>query len=113
LRPGGRLLIEQPDREHILRHFQRVMRRGSYTFRNRWDARNKRVESRRYESGVEDRRNSSSMRLYTPAQMRGLFELGELIVVRVQKSVIFVAWGNPVPRMVTVGRRPVSEADSG
>jgi SAM-dependent methyltransferase len=110
LRPGGRLLLEQPDREHILRHFERVMRRGSYTFRNRWDARNQRVESRRYESGVEDRRNSSSMRLYTPAQMRGLFELGGLIVARVQKSVIFDAWGNPVPRMVTVGRRSLSEA---
>ena len=39
LRPGGRLLIEQPDREHILRHFQRAMRMGSFTVRNRWDAR--------------------------------------------------------------------------
>jgi SAM-dependent methyltransferase len=105
LRPGGRLLIEQPDREHILRYFQRVMRRGSYTFRNRWHARNQRVVSRRFESGVEDRCNSSSMRLYTPAQMRGLFECQGLIVERVQQSVIFDAWGKSIPRMVTVGRR--------
>jgi hypothetical protein len=111
LRPSGRLLIEQPDREYIRRHFQRVMRRGSYTFRNRWDTRNQRVVSRRFESGVQDRRNSSSMRLYTPAQMRGLFELCGLIVERVQKSVIFEAWGNPVRRVVTVGRKPVSETD--
>jgi SAM-dependent methyltransferase len=111
LRPAGRLLIEQPDREHILRHFQRVMRRGSHTFRNRWDARNQRVVSRRFESGVEDRRNSSSMRLYTPAQIHRLFELGGLIVENVQKSVIFDAWGNPVRRVVTVGRKPFSEAD--
>jgi hypothetical protein len=46
LRPGGRLLIEQPDREYILRHFQRVMRIGSITRRNRWDARNQRVVTR-------------------------------------------------------------------
>jgi SAM-dependent methyltransferase len=111
LRPGGRLLIEQPGREHILRHFQRVMRRGSYTFRNRWDARNQRVESRWYESGADGRRNASSMRLYTPAQLRDLFELGGLIVERVQKSVIFDAWGNPVPRVIAVGRKPVSGTD--
>jgi cyclopropane fatty-acyl-phospholipid synthase-like methyltransferase len=71
LRHGGRLLIERLDREHILRHFQRVMQIGSYTSRNRWDARNQRAVSCRFESGAEDRRNSSSMRLYTPAQMRG------------------------------------------
>jgi SAM-dependent methyltransferase len=111
LRPGGGLLIEQPDREHILRHFQRVMRIGCITRRNRWDARNQRVVTRWFGSGAEDRRNSSSMRLYTPAQMRGLFELGGLIVERVQKSVIFDAWGNPVRRVVTVGRKPFSEAD--
>jgi SAM-dependent methyltransferase len=106
LRPGGRLLIDQPDRGHILRHFQRVMRRGSFTLRNRWDARNQRVVTRWFGSGAEDRRNSSSMRLYTPAQMRGLFDLGGLIVEHVQRPVMFDAWGKPLPRMVTVGRKP-------
>jgi SAM-dependent methyltransferase len=111
LRPGGRLLIEQPDREYLLRHFQRVMRIGSITRRNRWDARNQRVVCRQFESGVEGRRNSSSMRLYTPAQMRGLFERHGLIVEQVQRSVMFDAWGKPVRRMVTVGRKPVLGAN--
>jgi SAM-dependent methyltransferase len=112
LRPGGRLLIEQPDREHLLRHFQRVMLVGSFTVRNRWDARNQRVVSRRSESGVEDRRNSSSMRLYTPAQMRALFERQGLIVEQVQRSLVFESeYGRSVPRMVTVGRKPGSGAD--
>jgi SAM-dependent methyltransferase len=107
LRPGGRLLIEQPDREQILRHFQRVMRIGSSTVRNRWDARNQRVMSRRFESGVEDRRNSSSMRLYTPAQIRGLFERQGLIVERVYRSLAFGnEHGRSVPRRVMVGRSP-------
>jgi hypothetical protein len=111
LHPGGRLLIEQPDREYLLRHFQRVMRIGSITRRNRWDARNQRVVTRWIGSGAEDRRNSSSMRLYTPAQMCGLFDLGGLIVEQVQRSVMFDAWGKPFPRMVTVGRKPVLGAD--
>jgi SAM-dependent methyltransferase len=111
LRPGGRLLIEQPDREYILRHFQRVMQIGSTTRRNRWDARNQRVVTRWFGSGAEDRRNASSMRLYTPAQMRGLLELAGLIVDQVQRSVMFDAWGKSLPRMVTIGKKPVSEAD--
>jgi SAM-dependent methyltransferase len=111
LRPGGRLLIEQPDREHILRHFQRVMQMGSFTVRNRWDARNQRVVSRRFESGVEDRPNSSSMRLYTPAQMRALFEHQGLIMEQVQRSLLFESeYGQSVPRMVAVGRKPGSGA---
>jgi SAM-dependent methyltransferase len=109
LRPGGRLLIEQPDREHLLRHFQQVMRMGSFTVRNRWDARNQRVVSRRFESGAEDRRSSSSMRLYTPAQMRALFERQGLIVEQVQRPVAFDSeYGRTVPRMIEVGRKPVS-----
>jgi SAM-dependent methyltransferase len=112
LRPGGRLLIEQPDREHILRHFQQVMPVGSFTVRNGWDARNQRVVSRRSESGVEDRRNSSSMRLNTPAQMRALFERQGLIVEQVQRSLVFESkYGRSVPRMVTVGRKPGSGVD--
>jgi hypothetical protein len=51
------------------------------------------------------------MRLYTPAQMRGLFELGGLIVDKVQRSLKFDAWGKPFLRMVTVGRKRDSGAD--
>jgi len=112
LRPGGRLLIEQPDREYLLRHFQRVMRIGSFTLRNRWDARNQRVVTRRFESGTDDQRNSSSMRLHTPAQMHGLFERQGLIVEQVHRSLVFAnAYGKAIPRMVTIGRKPVSDAD--
>jgi SAM-dependent methyltransferase len=106
LRPGGRLLIEQPDRERILRHFQRVMQTGSITLRNHWDARNQRVITRRFEPGVEGRRNFSSMRLYTPAQMRALFEIQGLTVEQVQRCREFGVHGKPVPRIVTVGVKP-------
>jgi SAM-dependent methyltransferase len=105
LRPGGRLLIEQPDREHLLRHFKRVMRTKSVIYRSRWDARNQRVITRRIEAGAEKRSNSSSMRLYTPAQMRALFECRGLIVEQMHRSLLFEAYGKSVPRMVIVGRK--------
>jgi hypothetical protein len=110
LRPGGRLLIEQPDREHLLRHIQPVMRSGSITFRSRWDARNQRVMTRRIVAGVGDRRNSSSMRLYTPVQMCALFERQGLIVEQVHRSLVFDAYGKSVPRMVVVGRKAPTRA---
>jgi SAM-dependent methyltransferase len=110
LRPGGRLLIEQPEREHLRRHFQREMRTGSVTVRCRWNARDQRVTTRRYESGVERRRNSSSIRLYTPAQMRALFERAGLVVVGIYRSLTFDAYGNSVPRMAIVGRMPLTGA---
>jgi len=59
----------------------------------------------RIEGGVEDRRNSSSMRLYTPAQMRVLFERHGLTVEQLPTSVRFDAYGPSVPRMIIVGRK--------
>ena len=111
LRPGGHLLIEQPNREYLLRHFKPVMRTGSAVFRSRWDARSQRVITRRIVAGVEDHRNSSSMRLYTPAQMRDLLERHGLIVQRLYRSLRFDAYGPSVPRMVIVGCKAPRKAN--
>jgi 2-polyprenyl-3-methyl-5-hydroxy-6-metoxy-1,4-benzoquinol methylase len=111
LRPGGRLLIEQPDRQHLLRHFRRVVQADSVIYQSRWDARTQRAITRRIVAGAEDRRNSSSMRLYTPGQMRALFERQGLIVEQVHRSLVFDAYGKSVPRMVTVGRKPDTGAN--
>lgn len=110
LRPGGYLLIEQPNREHLLRHFQPVMRKDSTVFQSRWDGQSQRVITRRIVAGVEDRRNSSSMRLYTPSQMRVLFEHHGLTVERVHKSIRFDAYGSSASRMIIVGRKAPSRA---
>jgi SAM-dependent methyltransferase len=111
LRPGGRLLIEQPNREHLLRHFQRVMQTDSTIYRSRWEARSQRVITRRTEAGAENRRNISSMRLYTPVQMRVLFEGQGLIAEHVHRSLVFDAYGKSAPRMVTIGRKPDTGAN--
>jgi hypothetical protein len=60
----------------------------------------------RIEAGVEDRRNSSSMRLYTPAQMRVLSERHGLTVEQLPTSVRFDAYGPSVSRTIIVGRKP-------
>ncbi len=106
LRPGGRLLIELPNREHILRHFRQEVQADSVIYRSRWDARNERMMTRRIVAGMEDRRNTSSMRLYMPVQIRALFERQGLIVEQMHGSLVFEAFGKSVPRMVIVGRKP-------
>ena len=98
LRPGGRLLIEQPDREYLLRHFRRVIRIGTLVVRNRWDARMQRVITRRIIDGADEPRNISTMRLYTPSQLRDLFKRCGLTVERLRKSLRFDAYGRALPR---------------
>ena len=61
-------------------------------------------------AGVEDRRNSSSMRLYTPVQMRALFERQGLIAEQLHKSIRFDAYGPSAPRMIIVGRKAPARA---
>ncbi|MGD1001482.1 MAG: class I SAM-dependent methyltransferase [Candidatus Brocadiia bacterium] len=86
LRSGGRLLIEQPNRERILRHFLKEVRDGDLVQRNRWDARTQRVVSRRIVGGKENPRDVSSVRLYTLQQMRRLYEKSGLRVEGVYDS---------------------------
>ena len=81
------------------------MRKDTTVFQSRWDGRSQRVITRRVVAGVEDRRNSSSMRLYTPAQMRVLFEQHGLTVEQLHKSIRFDAYGPSAPRMIIVGRK--------
>jgi hypothetical protein len=44
LRPGGRLLVERPNRECVLRHFRREVETEKRISRNRWNRRHGRVE---------------------------------------------------------------------
>jgi SAM-dependent methyltransferase len=74
VRRGGRVLVDQPNREHILRHFRRLHEGGRVEIKNRWDARRQRIESRwtlRRRGGIH--RFKTSIRLYTPTEMRTLF----------------------------------------
>lgn len=79
LKPGGRLLIDQPNRERVLRHFQtEVIWPGGRNV-DRWFTETQRVEGTWYRDDLTQP-SRSSMRLYTPSQFRRLFTRAGLAV---------------------------------
>ena len=79
LRPGGRLLIEQVNREYILRNFRAAKEwtkpdGQTIRIRHTWDAKSQRVTGQWTVDGKTDPQNCSSMRLYTPAQISALLQ---------------------------------------
>ena len=105
LRPGGRLLVEQPNRERILRDFRREVVTEKRVSRNRWNRRRQRVESSYFVGGVHDPRDRSSMRLYTPRQMRDLYERAGLAVERVYGDLRGSLYSRSGQKMIFVGRK--------
>lgn len=111
LRPGGRLLIEGIHREWVLRHFRGHIRiadaRRNVAITNRWDGRTQRINSRwLLDTGRGHKRCVSSMRLYTPAQFRRLFEQAGLTVETMVDSVAGGPFTRRSHRLAVVGRKP-------
>lgn len=106
LRRGGRLLVEQVNRERILRNFTKTLKRGEVTTKNRWDAQTQRMISHHIIAGTRGSTSLSSMRMYTPTQMKDLFTKAGLTV----EAVLGFPDGKPLEpssqRMVVVGRKP-------
>ncbi len=106
LRAGGHLLIGQRNREYLLRQFSAEIRHhDGFIVRNSWDAKAQRIISHRILDGIEDPRNVSSMRLYTPGQMRHLFERADLTIENVYGSLAGDPYRKTSPQMLTVGRK--------
>jgi cyclopropane fatty-acyl-phospholipid synthase-like methyltransferase len=106
LRRGGRLLVEQINRERILRHFTKEQPHGDIIRRNEWDESNQRIISHHILAGTRESQNVSSMRMYTPGQMKDLFTNAGLTV---ETIISFPDGGRLTPssqRMVVVGRKP-------
>jgi SAM-dependent methyltransferase len=75
VRPGGRVLVDQPNREYVLRHFVKERRHGPLTVVNCWNARRQRIESQwTLRRRGSKHTYSMAIRLYTPVQMRRLFK---------------------------------------
>jgi SAM-dependent methyltransferase len=106
VRPGGRVLVDQPNREYVLRHFVKERRHGPLTVVNRWNARQERVESR----WTLRRRGSKhtylmAIRLYTPVQMRRLFKQVGLKVEAAYGSPDGKKLRRTSRRLILVGRK--------
>ena len=109
--PRGRVLVDQVNRERILRDFGHRMTADygavRVVTRNRWDPVFQRINGRWTAiSGRRREERRSSIRLYTPAQMARLMEAAGLEVVRVYGGVDGGPYDRGTRRMVTVGRRP-------
>jgi len=107
LRPGGRLIIDLLNREHLLRHFARRLAHGRLTLFNRWDAARQRVHST-WVLRQDGRSRSSrlSMRFYTPRQMRDMLESAGFKVETLYGAA-GRRWSRASRRMIAVARRVV------
>ena len=105
LRRGGRLLIDQPNRERILRNFMSERAYDTVLLRTRWDADRQRVITRWIIRGVEDSRNTSSIRLYTPSEFRRMFEVAGLSVEAYYGSRDGGPFDRSSHRTIVVGRK--------
>jgi SAM-dependent methyltransferase len=106
LLPGGLLLIDQPNREGLLRHFRKRINRDGITIANRWDPRSERMHSVwiTHRNG-KNRRNPMSMRLYTPSQMETLFQRAGLCVEAIYGNFRGDAYTRTSRRLILVGRK--------
>ena len=105
LRPGGRLLIDQLNRERILRNFRPEDVKHGVPMLSRWDARKGRLTVRRMIAGIAEEESRSSQRLYTPAQMRRLLAAAGLEVEAVHGSLHREPYHRGSDRMIVVARK--------
>jgi SAM-dependent methyltransferase len=116
LRPGGRLLIDQTNRQRILRSFlpetyDKNLRRDGAIMnlrtQSKWNPRTQRVEAIwTIEKGAERIENPLLHRLYTQRQMAQLFENAGLEVGTVYGSPRGEPYARSSWRMITVGVKP-------
>jgi len=117
LRPGGRVLIQQVNRENVLRHFRRVTRTtlrnvgrrgpGTLVMRNRWNPKLERIEGT-WTLHVRGKRYSHAMRMriYTPGQLRALFERVGLKLEALYGSSQGETYARSSRTLIIVGRKP-------
>ena len=105
LRPGGRLLIDQLNRERILRNFKPADLKHGVRMLSRWEAREERITVQRVIAGIAEEESRSSQRLYTPTQMRGLLGSAGLEVESVFGSLSREPYHRGSDRMIFVARK--------
>ena len=105
LRKGGRLLIDQVNREFILRHFRHQSEADGVVMRSRWDPATERIHGTWINSRGGRRKNELHIRLHTPGQMQQILENAGLRVTRMYGSFMGDKYRRGSNRMITVGKR--------
>ena len=107
LRLGGRLLIDQLNRERILRNFNPEEVKQGVLFRSKWDPRAERLHVQRAIGGVAEDESWSSQRLYTLSQMGKLLAEAGLDVEIVYGSLGCEPYHRGSRRMIVIARRVI------
>lgn len=105
LRPGGRLLIDQINRERVLRKFRPQHESGGIHYRSRWDTRRQRIHLSRNTDAEAKPQNTSSQRWYTPAQLRHLMAKAGLSLEATYGSADAAPYNSYSPQMILVARK--------
>jgi SAM-dependent methyltransferase len=105
LRPGGRLLIDMPSREWLLRHFRANGRNGDIEFTVRWKPEAERTDTR-FRNVKTGESWSMTIRHYTPAQYRHLFQKAGLEVEAFYCDLSARPFRRGARRIYVVGRKP-------
>lgn len=105
LKPGGRLLVDQPNRERLLRHFVHENQLETSVRRNQWNAASQRVESALYSGDNEQPMTFSSVRLYTLVQFKQLLARAGLFLETVYGGQDFSPYNRTSRRMIVVAEK--------
>ena len=106
LKSGGQVLIDQPNREFVLRHFHRKMTQGDLSLRSKWNHRTECVETTWTKIVSGTRRSSrSSIRFYTPSQFRKLFARAGLEVEAMYGTLEGGRYARGSHRIYVIGRK--------
>lgn len=107
LRPGGYVLVDEVNRERILRQFKKKVQDGDLTIRNRWDSSRQRVEGTwTWSERGQRKTNRSSIRLYTLGQLKRLFWQAGFEVKKVYGDASGSAFSRASSRLILVGKKP-------
>jgi SAM-dependent methyltransferase len=106
LRPGGKLLIDQPNREYILRHFKAKGQQGNVRTAATWNRHQQRAQTR-YEDQTSGESWNMTIRLYTAAQFRRLVERAGLVVEAMYGSIKGERYVRGSRRIIVVAQKPL------
>ena len=109
LRLGGRLLIDQLNRERILRNFRPVGVRHGVLAQSKWDPREERLIGQCVVDGIAEYESRSSQRLYTLSQMRNLLSSLGLKVENVYGSLNREPYRRGSRQMIVVAHKVVHD----
>ena len=104
LHKNGRLVLDQINREYMLRNFSGRTRRGRITAQSRWDPRSQRILSRWSHTDGCEGGTHSSIRLYTPGQMKALCARAGLTITSVHGSILGERYRRSSTRMIFICR---------